>query len=111
MLTHALPGRIYRRNTRRTKRRDTKKLPDHRHGVRGELASTRAGARTSMVFQIAKLRVRHFSAGMSAYCFKHILNRHIAILETSGSNRSAVNHEPWNIQSGQSHDCSGNGLV
>ena len=62
-------------------------------------------------FQCDEPCVGHLAAGVGADGFENILNGYGVTFKLSGSDGTAVENKPGNIQPGQRHDAAGNGFV
>ena len=91
--------------------READQLHHRGHGVGGVLPAARAGAGARDVFQLEQFRVRHFSRGVRAHRFKHILNGDVFSLVHTGRNGAAIEHQAGKIQPRQRHGGGGNGFV
>ncbi len=92
-------------------RRQAQHAQRHRHGVGGELAAAGARAGAGGAFQCMQFLGGHAAGGSLPHGLEHILDGDVAILESSGGDRSAIENQSRHVEAGQRHGGGGNGLV
>ena len=58
-----------------------------------------------------EVSVAHASCGIGPNGLEYVLNGHVFVLKAARCDRTAVQQQPWNIQTGQGQGPGGNGLV
>ena len=97
-------------------RGDAEELAGHGHGVGGELTAAGAGAGAGGGFERFELGVVDLAGGVGAHAFEDLedgdfFGGAVGLLEGSGGDGAAVEHEAGDVEAGEGHDGGGHVFV
>ena len=104
-------ARIGCARTRAAHRREADEFEHGGHRVGGEHTAARTGTRAGVVFDLQQLVIVDFAGRVCADRFEHVADREIATLVLAGRDRTAVEHEPRNVQAQERHRGARNRFV
>ena len=104
-------ARIVGGDARVANRREAQQLGRERHRVRRVLSAAGARSRASDVLELLQRAKRHLPRGVRAHRLEHVLDGHVAVLESAGRDGPAVEEQRRKVEAQERHRAARDRLV